>query len=281
MTASDTALAQECLAEYGERVVTLRADLLTIAKGEAASEQEKLISRAFRAVHSVRGSGFFGFVKIAELAQKMEEVLVLIHSHRMTLKPYRVGVLLLATDRLHDLIENSGTSNGADIGRIVAALERLEGNHLEGCAENPASPAPPPRNEPKQIHTLAVDDDIPSQLLLRSFLSRFGDCDVAVDGRKAVGMFRAALERKQRYDFVCMDIAMPEMNGREALRQMRALEEANGIVPTHGASIVMMSAMDDMKEMIGSFQDFSDAYFVKPINLVTVLRHLKAHQLVW
>jgi DNA-binding response OmpR family regulator len=60
---------------------------------------------------------------------------------------------------------------------------------------------------------------------------------------------------------------------------VRALEETGGISLTGGAKIIMMTSVDDMKEMIGCFEDFSDAYLVKPVSLVSLLRHLKSYQL--
>ena len=127
---------------------------------------------------------------------------------------------------------------------------------------------------------LLVEDDFASRLLLQTFLSRYGECHVAVNGREAVEAFRSALERGQGYDLICMDIMMPEMDGREAVRQVRALEEAHGILSTHGAKIIMTTAVDDLKEVIRCFMELCDAYLVKPIDLGKLLRHMKAFQLV-
>ena len=66
--------------------------------------------------------------------------------------------------------------------------------------------------------------------------------------------FRAALERGQPYDLICMDIMMPEMDGREAVRQVRAIEAAHGILSTSGAKIIMTTTVDDIKEVIRCFQ---------------------------
>jgi len=41
----------------------------------------------------------------------------------------------------------------------------------------------------------------------------------------------------------------------------------------------MLTSVEDMKEMIGCFEDFSDAYLIKPVSLVSLLRHLKSYQL--
>jgi len=278
-SAPDGGLAQEYLAEYRGRLAAIRQDLLAIAKGAAAIDEEQLVNRVFRAVHSIRGAGFFGFAKISELAQKMEDALALLRARKMVPKPYQVGILMLAGDRLRELIENSGTSNRADIVRIVAALGRLDANFPPAGGSSGVSP-PARFTDGSRPRVLAVEDDLASRLLLKAFLSRYGECDVAADGREAVEAFRAAAERGQRYDLICMDLMMPEMDGREAVRQVRALEETGCICPASGAKIVIMTAVEEIKEIIGCFQDFCDAYLIKPVNLVNLLKHLRSWQLV-
>jgi chemotaxis protein histidine kinase CheA len=61
-------------------------------------------------------------VKIGELAHQTEDLLGLIRSRELVPTPARVHVLLRATDRLHELIQNPGISNKADIGEILADL---------------------------------------------------------------------------------------------------------------------------------------------------------------
>ena len=101
----------------------------------------------------------------------------------------------------------------------------------------------------------------------------------AVNGREAVGAFSAALERGQPYDLVCMDIMMPEMDGREAVRQVRAIEAAHGILSTFGAKIIMTTTVDDIKEVIRCFRELCDAYLMKPIDLSKLLYHMKSYRL--
>jgi two-component system chemotaxis response regulator CheY len=277
-TSRDIALEWEYVAEYCDHLAAIRTDLLALAKGTVEIDEDQRLHRILRAVHSVRGARFFGFEKISDLAQKMEDVLVLSRSQKTVPKPYQVGILLLATDRLRELLENSGTSNQADIGQITGALGRLYDNSLPAAKKGNSSM--PGFHSRHRLRTLVVDDDLASRLLLTSLLSRYGDCDVAVNGKEAVDAFRSTLEQGQKYDLICMDILMPEMDGREALRQMRALEETDGISPACGVKIVIMTAIDDAKEMIGCFEDFSDAYLTKPVNLINLLRHLRSNQLL-
>jgi two-component system chemotaxis response regulator CheY len=77
-----------------------------------------------------------------------------------------------------------------------------------------------------------------------------------------------------------MDIMMPEMDGREAVRQIRAMEEAQGILSTYGAKIVMTTALSGVKEVIRCFRELCDAYLVKPIDLGQLLAHMKSYELV-
>jgi CheY-like chemotaxis protein len=79
------------------------------------------------------------------------------------------------------------------------------------------------------MKTLIVEDDFTSRLFLQTVLSRYGECHIAVNGKEAVEAHRTAGEDGKRYDLICMDIMMPEIDGREAVKQVRALEEARGI----------------------------------------------------
>ena len=130
------------------------------------------------------------------------------------------------------------------------------------------------------LRVLLVEDNFASRLLLQSFLSRYGECHIAVNGREAVEAFQSALERGQSYDLVCMDIMMPEMDGREAVRRIRAMEEARGILSTYGTKIIMTTAVDEIKDVVLCFKELCDAYLVKPIDLSQLVGHLRAYRLV-
>jgi len=127
------------------------------------------------------------------------------------------------------------------------------------------------------MKTLIVDDDFTNRLVLNTFLSRYGECHIAVNGAEAVAAFRLALESEQRYDLVCMDLMMPIMNGRDAVTEIRALEEGKGIFPHSGAKIFMTSAVDDLKEVIRCFAELCDAYLLKPIDLAELRDHIQSH----
>ncbi len=271
MTNLDDEVVQDYLAECHERLVAVEANLLAIEQGGAKVDLE-IVNRAFQAVHWVQGgAGVFDLGNIGDLARKIENALGLIRAHKMAPSPDRIQVLLGAVDGLQHLIENPVASDQADIASISAALGTL-------CAKNEAD---------GQAHAirpllrgLLVEDDFASRLLLQTFLSGFGECHIAVNGREAVDAFRSALEHGQRYDVICMDIMMPEMDGREATRQIRALEEEHGILSTSGAKIIMTTAVDDVKEVSRCFHELCDSYLTKPVDLGVLLGQLKSYGLV-
>ncbi len=131
------------------------------------------------------------------------------------------------------------------------------------------------------MKTLIVEDDFSSRLLLQEFLKSYGESHIAVNGKEAVEAVRVSLEWGLPYDLICLDIMMPEMDGQEALRLIRDLEEAQGILSTHGAKIVMTTAIDDSHNVMAAFHNLCDGYLTKPINktqLVATLRKLSLIQ---
>jgi two-component system chemotaxis response regulator CheY len=268
-------LAQDYLVEYRGHLVAIEADLLAIGRlpgGKPApgSDTRQLIDRVFRAVHAVSGAGLLGLKTIHDLAQRMEDALEAIRAHRVLSTPARMRVLLRAAGKLNSLVEHAQMSNDADIAEITSALDLI-------CPNIPAGHYD--RNGGR-LRVLLAEDDFASRLMLQSFLARHGDCHLALNGREAVEACRLALERGEMYHLICMDIMMPEMDGREAVRQVRALEEAQGILPSAGAKIIMTTAVDDLKEVMRCFEEFCDAYLMKPINLANLLRQMKAYRLI-
>ena len=128
------------------------------------------------------------------------------------------------------------------------------------------------------MKTLIVEDDFTNRLLLQEFIKIYGLPHIAINGKEAVKAVRQALDTNEPYDLICMDIMMPEMDGQQALKKIRAMEEERGISSTNGSKIVMTTALGDMKNACNAFNSLSDAYLIKPIDkarLIETLHRLK------
>ncbi|MBN1911463.1 MAG: response regulator [Pirellulales bacterium] len=130
------------------------------------------------------------------------------------------------------------------------------------------------------MKTLIVEDDFTSRLLLQEILKNYGPAYVAVNGMEAVDAVRTALEANDPYDLICLDIMLPEMNGHEALRRIRELEEDRGIYSTDGMKIVMTTALGDIKSMSAAYGELCDAYLIKPIDATKLLEELERLELL-
>jgi len=86
-----------------------------------------------------------------------------------------------------------------------------------------------------------------------------------------------SMEQEQPYDMICMDIMMPEMDGRQAMRRIRAIEEDHGTLSTLGVKVIMTTTVEDVKEVILCFQELCDAYLMKPIDLAELVEQMKRY----
>ncbi len=130
------------------------------------------------------------------------------------------------------------------------------------------------------MKTLIVEDDAISRLLLQEILKRYGTAHAATNGKEAIEAVRSAMDNDEPFDLVCLDIMMPVMDGREALKEIRNLEESRGITSSRGAKIIMTTALDQLKEVSQAFQGLCDAYLVKPIQKAELLANLQEFQLI-
>ncbi len=130
------------------------------------------------------------------------------------------------------------------------------------------------------MKTLIAEDDFTSRLLLLTLLKNYGEIDIAMNGKEAVEAVRLAIEAGKPYDLICLDIMMPEMDGQQALKLIRHLEETHGILLPHGAKIVMTTALDDLKNVGAAYHSLCDAYLTKPIHKAKLLEELHKLMLI-
>ncbi len=125
------------------------------------------------------------------------------------------------------------------------------------------------------MRCLIVEDEFAARRLMQRYLSTYGDCDVAVDGKEAVEAFCQATDEKELYDLICLDIMMPNMDGRETLKAIRQIESEHGISGLDGVKVIMTTALDDPKNVMGSFKEGCEAYLVKPVEKKQLLNEVE------
>ncbi len=127
----------------------------------------------------------------------------------------------------------------------------------------------------KPLHCLVVDDDELGRELLILNLHDIARCDTAVNGREAVEKFTLALDSVP-YDLILLDIIMPEMDGHEAAKAIRRLEQERGIPIDQGVNIVVLSSLNTPKDIIQSYISAqSAAHLVKPVKPEKLMKTLK------
>lgn len=128
------------------------------------------------------------------------------------------------------------------------------------------------------MRILIVEDEFTSRKLLTALLSDFGQCDTASDGVECVETFQRALAEGKPYDLLCMDIMMPNKDGHQALKEIRAIENKQGILPSGEAKVIMVTALNDPKTVVKAYyKGGAAAYLPKPIeveSLYAILRDL-------
>ena len=114
---------------------------------------------------------------------------------------------------------------------------------------------------------LIAEDDLASRRFLSKFLTKFGQCDVTVDGMETVEAFMSAWDEKQPYDLICLDIMMPKLDGLKVLKVIRDLEIEKKVESRNKAKIIMMTALNDKENVMEAFGSGCEAYAAKPIDI--------------
>ncbi|MCW5937116.1 MAG: response regulator [Fimbriimonadaceae bacterium] len=107
---------------------------------------------------------------------------------------------------------------------------------------------------------LITDDALFMRVTLKNILTQNG---FEVVGEAANGNEAVKLYDELKPDLVTMDITMPEMDGLEALRQIRAKDP--------GAKVVMCTAMGQKNMVVEAIQSGAKDFIVKPFQAERVV----------
>ncbi len=142
---------QSFVEEAREILVELEATLLEL--NENAGDME-LVGRAFRGLHTIKGSGaMFGFDKLAAFVHKLENAFDEIRNGRLQVTPELINLSLAALDQIKAMLDKMGNQDEAGLAacnEILARLRELTGTPGGGQSEKALSPtaAPAPATPP-------------------------------------------------------------------------------------------------------------------------------------
>ena len=130
------------------------------------------------------------------------------------------------------------------------------------------------------LKILIAEDDLVSRKFLSKFLSKYGECDIVVNGLEAIDAYMMSINDKKPYDLICLDIMMPKIDGVKVLKTIRDIEMQKFILPEKRTKIIMTTALAEAKLVETAFEYGCEAYASKPIDTEKFIEVLSKLQLI-
>ncbi|WP_300379610.1 response regulator [Clostridium sp.] len=111
---------------------------------------------------------------------------------------------------------------------------------------------------------LIVDDASFMRMMIKDILQKNG---FEIIGEAANGIEAVNLYKKEKPDVVTMDITMPDMDGIEAVKEIRAFDPQ--------AKVVMCSAMGQQSMVMDAIKSGAKDFIVKPFQADRVLEAIR------
>jgi len=199
---------------------------------------------------------------------------------KLTLPPEKQQIVLLHSSSDSPELQAQCDALGVDF-RLVKPVKQDE-LFDTFCRMLAAEPLPEtvstPQGEPAQtwacsdaLTVLIAEDNLMNRILLKALLSGLmpeARLLEAETGSEVLEVLRSA-----QPDLVFMDIQMPEMDGVEVTRQLRALEQAAGLKP---ALVIALTANALLQEQERCLAAGMDAFLTKPIDTAKLQETLQA-----
>ena len=131
-------------------------------------------------------------------------------------------------------------------------------------------PAPVDNEATEPLHILVVEDEATQRIMLQRLLQTLGhQVDVAADGQEA---FDIVLNKRPQV--VITDLAMPQVDGLQLIRHLRAIPEGRHLY------IIVQTILNDEDHLAEVFSSGADDFLSKPVAPRVLQARLKAGQRV-
>jgi DNA-binding response OmpR family regulator len=123
-------------------------------------------------------------------------------------------------------------------------------------------------DENNALFSILIVDDIPKNIqVLGSILRQEGySVSFATSGQQAL-----AAVLGDRFDLILLDVMMPEMDGFEVCRKLKAG------AATHGIPVIFLTAKTDQEDIVKGFDAGGVDYVSKPFNPSELLARVRTH----
>lgn len=130
------------------------------------------------------------------------------------------------------------------------------------------------------MRILIAEDNLTNRRLMLKYLESLGKCDTVEDGEKAVESVRQSLEQGRPYELICMDVMMPNMDGHEAVVEIRRLEQEMHLAEKDRVKVIMTTAVDSARSFKIAETAGANGYLIKPVRKLQLYDELEKLSLV-
>jgi DNA-binding response OmpR family regulator len=120
------------------------------------------------------------------------------------------------------------------------------------------------------VRLLIVEDELDLATALATGLRREG---YAIDTAATAAEARDRLQDTP-YDVVCLDLGLPDGDGRDVCRELRVGELA--LPDATPPRVLMLTARDGLDDRVGGLDDGADDYLVKPFSFAELAARVRA-----
>lgn len=172
---------------------------------------------------------------------------------------------------VHQMVELMGGTitceSKVEKGTIFTVRLKLPVAEQQACTDGENSGNP---DDVSGLHLLVAEDNELNWEVVVALLEEYGvSCERAENGRVCVERLTAA--EPGTYDAVLMDVQMPEMNGLEATRKIRALADEQ----LRGIPVIAMTADAFAEDVQSCLASGMNGHIAKPIDVGALLNYLR------